>query len=171
MKKFKNPLSFQVDYDRESIFKVATKEEKEEQTFMRPSTSFMGDAIRRFKRNKIAVISMFFVLFVLLAIIFIPLFYPYSYSDMLGIKAGQAADPTFNDLGPFQYSDTERALMAEGKFIWPHIFGTDGSGRDYFIRVIYGTRVSLLVGFFAAFIVELSSASLPDIDAVMNSPH
>ena len=61
MKKFKNPFSFQVDYDRGSIFKLASDKEKEEQTFMRPSTSFMGDAIRRFKRNKIAVISFFFI--------------------------------------------------------------------------------------------------------------
>ena len=52
MKKFRNPLSFQVDYDRQSIFKVATDKEKEEQTFMRPSTSFFGDAVRRFRRNK-----------------------------------------------------------------------------------------------------------------------
>ena len=64
MKKFKNPFSFQVDYDRESIFKVATDKEKAEQTFMRPSTSFFGDAVRRFRRNKIAVISLFFILFV-----------------------------------------------------------------------------------------------------------
>ena len=61
MAKFKNPLSFQVDYDRKSIFKLASDKDKEEQTFMRPSTSFMGDAIRRFKRNKVAVVSFFFI--------------------------------------------------------------------------------------------------------------
>ena len=30
-----------------------------------------------------------------------------------------------------------------------HLFGTDELGRDYFIRVLYGGRVSLLVGFLA----------------------
>jgi len=40
-----------------------------------------------------------------------------------------------------------------GEFVFPHLFGTDELGRDYFIRIIYGTRISLMVGFFASIIV------------------
>ena len=45
--------------------------------------------------------------------------------------------------------------MEEGGKVFPHIMGTDEMCRDYFVRVIYGTRVSLVVGLVASVIVLL----------------
>ncbi len=62
-------------------------------------------------------------------------------------------DSSFTNLDPFEYSTTEKALLDQGEFVMPHLMGTDKLGRDYFIRVIYGARISIFVGIFAAFIV------------------
>jgi oligopeptide transport system permease protein len=53
-----------------------------------------------------------------------------------------------------EYSQLETQYMEEtGEKLFPHLLGTDSLGRDYFIRVIYGTRVSLSVGVVAAVMV------------------
>ena len=47
----------------------------------------------------------------------------------------------------------DRAYIDDGGSLFPHIMGTDEMGRDYFVRVVYGTKVSLIVGIFAALLV------------------
>ena len=72
---------------------------------------------------------------------------------MLGVRPGKPVDASYNNLAPFTWGKTELKRMEEGEKLFPHIFGTDAHGRDYFIRVVYGTRISLAVGFFASIIV------------------
>lgn len=137
----KNFLSFQLDPD---VFDSASEEEKAQQVQMRESVSFTKDAMRRLAKNKLAMICLFIIIAVMLIVFITPSIYPYSYEE-------QKLSRKF--LAPMEYSEKEQAAIDRGEDVFPHLMGTDALGRDYAIRVIYGTRISLLVGIFAASIV------------------
>ena len=78
---------------------------------------------------------------------------PYKYSEILSVNGRR--DKGAKNMAPFTYSEMEQEYIAQGGQRFPHIFGTDEQCRDYFVRVIYGTRVSLCVGLFASIIVMI----------------
>ena len=80
---------------------------------------------RRFKRNRVALVSLFFLIFVVFVAVFAPYLAPYP-----PLKSGVGE--------PFLRPDLQ------------HLMGTDDIGRDVYSGVIYGTRVSLMIGFIAA---------------------
>ena len=146
----KKPFSLHLDVDS---FMPATAEEKEVISRMRPSSTFFRDGVKRLLKNKVATISLILIVLITLSSIIIPMFWPYSYDQMLGQTKGRPMDNSYNNLAPFQYGKTELKKIDKGESVFPHIFGTDAHGRDYFIRVIYGARISLVIGFFASIIV------------------
>ena len=138
----RNFLSTQIDLSK---FERATDEEKAQQDVMSESTTFFKDGMKRLFKNPLAVLS------ILATIIFVPMIVPYSYDEIL--KVDGKRDRGAQNLAPFEYSEMEQEYIANGGERFPHILGTDELCRDYFVRVIYGTRVSLTVGLFASIIV------------------
>ena len=144
-------------------FIPATDEEKAYMVRMRESSTFFRDGVKRLLKNRVATVSLIIIVVITLASIVIPFFWPYSYEQQLGVVAGVEADESFNNLRPFTYGKSEQARIEAGEKVFPHIFGTDSAGRDYFIRVVYGTRISLAVGFFASIIVLIIGMTIGSI--------
>ena len=144
-------------------FLPASDAEKEYMVQMRPSSTFFKDGVKRLLKNRVATVSLIIIVLVTLASILIPMFWPYSYDSMLGVRPGRPVDASFNNLAPFEYGRTEQKKIDAGEKVFPHVFGTDSQGRDYFIRVVYGTRISLAVGFFASIIVLIIGMTVGSI--------
>ena len=144
----KQLLSLQLDLSK---FEAASEEEKAQAVVMRESTTFFKDGIRKLRKNPLAMGSLVVLILIILLIIIAPKVVPYTYDGMITVNGKR--DKTAKNLAPFTYSKNEQKAIEEGQEIFPHIFGTDELCRDYFMRVIYGTRVSLSVGLFASLIV------------------
>lgn len=136
-----NPLNMQLDLDD---FLPASDEEKENLVVMRDSVSFWKDGMRRLRKNKIAMVSLAVIVLIMICAFIVPSFYPYTYEEQ--IKGSE-------NLAPMTYSAAELERKEAGEHVFPHILGTDKMGRDYAIRVMMGSRVSLIVGLVAAVII------------------
>lgn len=106
-------------------FGPAPKDSEELQQITGRPTTYWSDAIRRIRRNKLAVVGFWIIIALFVVAIVGPMVSPYTYQD-------QDLENTFQ-------SPTLR-----------HPFGTDQLGRDQMTRVMYGSRISLAVGIVCA---------------------
>jgi len=139
----KNLQSLENNWNQDD-FIPATNEEKESLVIMRESVGFWRDGFRRLRKNKVAMISLIVIILIMIISFIVPAFYPYSYKTQLRGS---------ENLKPMTYSEDEQASIDSGESVFPHILGTDKLGRDYAIRIMMGSRISLLVGLIATAII------------------
>ncbi len=84
----------------------------------RPSVTYWSDAWRRFRRNKVAMVSAIVLILIAVLAIVVPMVSSYTYdkTDLMAVNQGPSGE---------------------------HLFGTDDLGRDIFVRCWEGARVSL----------------------------
>lgn len=111
---------------------------------MRKSRSLWSNALRRLRRNKMAMAGIVFLMFLALVAIFAPLIAPHNPVRTDVAVAGTYRLPAWSsDPNPLRTGT------------WEYPFGTDSIGRDVFSRLVYGTRVSLVVGFIPMMVILL----------------
>ena len=110
----KNIFSVQPDLDS---FLPASDKDKEYMVQMRPASTFFKDGVKRLLKNKVATVSFFVIVFIVLVSIFLPMFWPYSYEEMLG-NSLYGVDASYNNLKPFEYGETELQRIENGEFVF-----------------------------------------------------
>lgn len=100
-----------------------------------PQSTFIEDVWKRFRRDKKALVGIILLAMIVLAAVFAPIVAPY---DPIKVNLRLLFDPP--------------SLQ--------HPFGTDRFGRDVLSRVIYGARISLLIGLIPSFVSVLIGAVL-----------
>ncbi len=112
----------------------------------KPSRSLWQEAIGRLLRNKASVTGLVIIIFFLVLAIFAPKIAPH---DPLEFHSGQ-------DFLPPAWVESYAGKSGSPDFL----LGTDTLGRDVLSRVIYGARVSMLVGFLPTFIILMVGTTI-----------
>jgi oligopeptide transport system permease protein len=106
------------------MWQQVSSEERNSDKIVRPSMTYWQDAWRRLKHDRLAMIGMITIMLIF----------------AIAIVGPWLSDITYSD------QDLARANEVPSGEHW---FGTDNFGRDMYIRVLYGARISLLVAVVA----------------------
>ena len=102
--------------------KMAAAEAKRKKRMKKKPTTMAGETWHRFKKNKLAYIGMWYLIAMVVIAILAPVIAPYGMDDQ----------------------NADAILLTPNADHW---FGTDNFGRDILSRILYGSRISLMVGF------------------------
>ena len=109
----------------DDLFETLPEDEKNSEFIAIAIKTFAKDAWDRFKRNKLALIGLIYLVIVIILAIIVPMVSPYRFDAQ--DLANRNALPSL-----------------------AHPFGTDKLGQDIFVRIMYGARVSLSIAFSTA---------------------
>ena len=103
------------------------EEARDQENINRVSFTYWQTCWKRMKKDKLAMFGIVVIIVMAILAVFGPMLCPYSYddADFMAILQGPSLK---------------------------HWFGTDGLGRDVFVRTLYGARISLTIGFVAAIV-------------------
>ena len=103
------------------------EEARDQENINRVSFTYWQTCWKRMKKDRLAMFGIVVIIVMAILAVFGPVLCPYSYddADFMAILQGPSLK---------------------------HWFGTDGLGRDVFVRTLYGARISLTIGFVAAIV-------------------
>ncbi len=102
----------------------------------RKPRSLWTNAWRRLRRNKMAMVAIGVLIFLIFVAIFAPFIAPHN-----PVTSDVATAGTYRNAAWVDNVNPKKTGS------WDYPLGTDSIGRDVFSRLVYGTRVSLIVGF------------------------
>ena len=109
------------------MFELLPESEKNSEFIAMESKTFLKDAWGRYKKNRLAMIGLAFLIVMVIMSIAVPMLSKYGF-------------------------ETQNIEIRNSMPSLEHPFGTDKLGRDIFVRVMYGGRISLAIAFSSAFI-------------------
>jgi oligopeptide transport system permease protein len=111
----------------DDAYQFVPRDGRAAERFTRPSVSYWQDAWLRLRKDKMAIFGMFVIAVITLFAIIGPFLCPYAYdaADFAAISKPPSA---------------------------AHWFGTDALGRDLYVRILYGARISLAIGVVSALV-------------------
>ncbi len=133
---------------REALDRLIAEAENSDKLFEKPLTQWRL-AVRRFRGRRSGMVGLTLIIGLILVAIFAPLLAPYEPNDdLIGEEdVGRYETPCIHFLG----CDEEKPQ---------HWMGIDGNVRDQYSRVIYGSRVSLQLGFFTVTLALFVGAAI-----------
>jgi oligopeptide transport system permease protein len=110
----------------------------------RAPRSLWSNAWRQFRRNKLAIVGLAYLFILAVVAVLAPAIAPHN-----PVQSDLKVAGKYRQAAWIQTDDPKTTGQ------WSYPLGTDGNGRDVFSRLVYGTRISLVVGFIPMAVIMI----------------